>query len=128
VPVAAQSLVSHLAGSGLSAGTTAIDADGGRVTFRAEPALRVDGSGSPVRGWTVSIGAAAPGPGSAGLTGAQWAVARAVAVGDSDRDIAAALHLSPATVHEHVAALHALLGTATRPRLVAVLAGGGQLP
>ena len=61
-------------------------------------------------------------PGKPGLTGAQWAVARAVARGDSDREIAAALHLAPATVHEHVAALHRLLGTGTRPRLVAALA------
>jgi DNA-binding NarL/FixJ family response regulator len=56
------------------------------------------------------------------LTGAQWAVARAVARGDSDREIAAAMQLAPATVHEHVAALHRLLGTSTRPRLVATLA------
>jgi DNA-binding NarL/FixJ family response regulator len=51
-------------------------------------------------------------------------VARAVARGDSDQEIAAALHLSVATVHEHVSALHRLLGTATRPRLVAALAVG----
>ena len=125
VPVAAQALVGHLAGSGLSTGTlTARDVDGGRVTLSAEAALRIDPSGYPGRGWAVSIGAAPPGPGSAGLTGAQWAVARAVAAGDSDREIAVALQLYTATVHEHVAALHALLGTSTRPRLVAVLAGG----
>ena len=56
------------------------------------------------------------------MTGAQWAVARAVARDDSDREIAAALQLAPATVHEHVAALHRLLATSTRPRLVAKLA------
>jgi DNA-binding NarL/FixJ family response regulator len=61
-----------------------------------------------------------------GLTGAQWAVARAIARGDSDREIAEALHLSVATVHEHVAALHRVLGTSTRPRLVAALAGAGS--
>jgi DNA-binding NarL/FixJ family response regulator len=72
----------------------------------------------------MSIGAAPLGPGSAGLTGAQWAVARGVARGDSDREIGAALHLSTATVHEHVTALHGLLGMSTRPRLVAMLAGG----
>jgi DNA-binding CsgD family transcriptional regulator len=125
VPVAVQSLIGHLAGSGPPAATlTATDADGGRVRLVAEPALRVDRSGDPGRGWAMTIGGPPAGPGSAGLTGAQWAVARAVAAGDSDRDIAAALHLSAATVHEHVAALHALLGTSTRPRLVAVLAGG----
>jgi DNA-binding CsgD family transcriptional regulator len=52
------------------------------------------------------------------------AVARAVARGHSDQDIAAALQLSVATVHEHVSALHRLLGTSTRPRLVARLASG----
>jgi DNA-binding NarL/FixJ family response regulator len=51
-------------------------------------------------------------------------VAQAVARGDSDQDIAAALQLSVATVHEHVSALHRLLGTSTRPRLVARLATG----
>jgi DNA-binding NarL/FixJ family response regulator len=57
------------------------------------------------------------------LTGAQHKVARHVAAGDSDREIGAALHVSDATVHEHVAALHRLLDTSTRPRLVAALAG-----
>jgi DNA-binding CsgD family transcriptional regulator len=52
------------------------------------------------------------------------AVARAVARGHSDQDIAAALQLSVATVHEHVSALHRLLGTSTRPRLVTRLASG----
>jgi DNA-binding CsgD family transcriptional regulator len=123
VPVPAQALVGHLAGSGRSAATlTAIDVDGAPVTLSGEPAVRIGGSGDPVRGWAVSIGAAPPGP--AGLTGAQWAVAQRIAAGDSDREIAAALHVSTATVHEHVAALHGLLGTTTRPRLVAVLAGG----
>ncbi|WP_448628315.1 helix-turn-helix transcriptional regulator [Geodermatophilus sp. URMC 64] len=124
VPVAAQALVGHLAGSGAPAGTlTAFDVDGGRLRLTAEPAIRLDPSGDPGRGWAVTIGGAPPGPGAGGLTGAQWAVARAVAQGDSDRDIAAALCLSVATVHEHVAALHDRLGTSTRPRLVAVLAG-----
>jgi DNA-binding NarL/FixJ family response regulator len=38
--------------------------------------------------------------------------------------VAAELQLSIATVHEHVSALHRLLGTRTRARLVATLAGG----
>ena len=127
VPVAAQALVGHLAGSGRPTGTlTTIDVGGGRVTLAAEPALRLRPSGDPGRGWAISIGAAPPGP--TGLTGAQWAVAQAVAEGDSDGEIAAALHVSVATVHEHVAALHGLLGTTTRPRLVAVLAGGLRVP
>jgi DNA-binding CsgD family transcriptional regulator len=123
VPVAMQALVGELAGSGRPAGAlTALDRDGGRVALRAEPALRLGASGAPERGYAVSVSAAPLAPGEPGLTGAQWAVARAVARGESDREIAAALQLAPATVHEHVAALHRLLGTNTRPRLVAALA------
>jgi DNA-binding NarL/FixJ family response regulator len=48
-------------------------------------------------------------------------VARSVTRGDSDAEIAASLGVSPATVHEHVAARHRLLGTNTRARLVAAL-------
>jgi DNA-binding CsgD family transcriptional regulator len=125
VPVAVQALVGELAGSGRDTGALgATDRAGGRVVLRAEPALRIGDSGAVGRGFAVSIAAAPPGAGSPGLTGAQWEVARAVARGDSDRDVAAALHLSVATVHEHVAALHRLLGTSTRPRLVATLAAG----
>jgi DNA-binding CsgD family transcriptional regulator len=123
VPVAMQALVGQLAGSGQPAGAlTAVDRDGGRVAVRAEPALRLDGSGAPARGYAVSVESAPLAPGESGLTGAQWAVARAVARGDSDREIAEALQLAPATVHDHVAALHRLLATGTRPRLVAALA------
>jgi DNA-binding CsgD family transcriptional regulator len=125
IPVAVQSLVGDLAGSGRNAGSLdAVAHDGGRVALRAERALRVDGSGAAAGGYAVSIVAAPLTVGAAGLTGAQWAVARAVAGGDSDQEIAAALHVSVATVHEHVSALHRLLGTATRPRLVAALAVG----
>ncbi len=123
VPVAVQALVGRLASSAQPAGAlTAIDGDGGRVALRAELALRLNGSGAPARGYAVSVASAPLVPGDSGLTGAQWAVARAVARGDSDREIAAALQLAPATVHEHVAALHRLLSTGTRPRLVATLA------
>jgi DNA-binding CsgD family transcriptional regulator len=123
VPVAVQALVGQLAGSGRPAGAiTAIDRDGGRVALGAEPALRLNPSGAPARGYAVSVASAPLVPGEHGLTGAQWAVARAVARGDSDREIAAALQLAPATVHEHIATLHRLLGTGTRPRLVAALA------
>jgi DNA-binding CsgD family transcriptional regulator len=125
VPVALQALVGHLAGSRRDAGTlTATDQDGGRVSLRAESAVRMDGAGTVGRGYAVTLGAAPPSAGQAGMTGAQWTVARAVARGDSDQEIAAALRLSVATVHEHVSALHRLLGTSTRPRLVAALAAG----
>jgi DNA-binding CsgD family transcriptional regulator len=123
VPVVLQVLVSHLAGSGRNAGAVeTTDRDGGRVSLRAESALRIDDDGAVGRGFAVSI-AAAPAM-RPGLTGAQWTVARLVARGDSDQEVAAQLQLSVATVHEHVAALHRLLGTSTRPRLVATLAGG----
>ena len=123
VPVALQALVSDLAGSGRDAAVVqTTDRNGGRVSLRAESALRIDHDGTPGHGYAVSI-AAAPGM-RQGLTGAQWAVARLVARGDSDQEVAAELQLSIATVHEHVAALHRLLGTSARPRLVATLAGG----
>jgi DNA-binding CsgD family transcriptional regulator len=122
VPVALQALVGHLAASGRDSGSlVAADRDGGRVLLRAEPALRMDDVGDVVRGYSVSIAAAPLGPGDPRLTGAQWAVAQAAARGDSDQEIAAALHLSAATVHEHIGALHRLLATGTRARLVAVL-------
>jgi DNA-binding CsgD family transcriptional regulator len=125
VPVALQALVGHLAGSGRDAGTVETsDRDGGRVSLRAESAVRIDESGAVGRGFAVSIAAAPAVAMHPGLTGAQWAVARLVARGDSDQEVAAALHLSITTVHEHVAALHRLLGTTTRPRLVATLAAG----
>jgi DNA-binding CsgD family transcriptional regulator len=125
VPLALQSLVGSLAGSGRTTGSLiATDRHGGRVAVRAESALRFDDSGAVGRGWSVVIGAAPCAPGDPRLTGAQWTVAQAVARGDSDSEIAAALHLSVATVHEHVAALHRLLGTRTRARLVATLAAG----
>ena len=52
----------------------------------------------------------------------KWTVAPAVAGGDSDREIAELLSVSVATVHEHVAALHRLLGH-DPPAAVAALAG-----
>ena len=125
VPVALQTLVGHLSGSGAESGALqATDRDGGRVTLRAEPALQLDSSGAVGRGYAVSISAAPWDPVSSRLTGAQWSVAQAIARGDSDQEIAAALHVSVATVHEHVAALHRLLGTSSRARLVAALASG----
>ena len=125
IPVALQTLVGHLVGSGEAAATVSVtDREGGRVSLRAETAFRVVAWGGLGRGYAVSIAAAPPAVGHPGMTGAQWAVAQAVARGDSDSDIAAGLQLSVATVHEHVSALHGLLGTSTRSRLVALLATG----
>jgi DNA-binding NarL/FixJ family response regulator len=55
-------------------------------------------------------------------------VARAVAAGLSDREIAGRMHLSVHTVHERVAALHELCGTNTRPQLVAAPAAAAGSP
>jgi DNA-binding CsgD family transcriptional regulator len=124
VPVAVQALLSRLAGSDdRAAWLSATGADGRPVAVTAERAVRLD----PERGEEITGGYSVLVSGgslpSAALTGAQWAVAEAVARGLSDREIADSLQISPATVHEHVAALHELLGTSTRPRLVAELAG-----
>jgi DNA-binding CsgD family transcriptional regulator len=124
VPVAVQALLSRLAGSDdRSARLTAAGADGRPVEVSAERAVRLDPErGQEVAaGYSVLVSAAPLSPDR--LTGAQWAVAEAVARGFSDREIADSLQISPSTVHEHVAALHELLGTRTRPRLVAELAG-----
>ena len=126
VPVAIQALLSRLAGSDDSAARlAATDQDGRPVEVTAERAVRLD----PERceevtgGYSVMVRRASGAMAEASLTGAQWAVAQAVARGLSDREIADSLQISTATVHEHVGALHELLGTNTRPRLVAELAG-----
>ena len=127
VPVAVQALLSHLAGSGDGAARIhATDGEGHPVEVTAERAVRLGpGAAEEVAaGYSVLVSRAPLAADSSALTGAQWAVAQAVARGLSDREIADSLHVSVTTVHEHVAALHELLGTTTRPRLVAELAGG----
>lgn len=123
MPVAVQSLVGHLAASEGRGGTLVAFSKGAwPALVHGEPALVLDAHAGPQQGFSVTIESVAA-TGGGLLTGAQHTVARHVAAGDSDREIAAALHLSVATVHEHVAALHRLLDTSTRPRLVAALAG-----
>ena len=124
LPVAVQALLSRLADSDdRAARLIAADADGRPVEVAAERAVRLDPEQSEeiAAGYSVRVSRASLD--ASALTGAQWAVAEAVARGLSDREIAEALQVSAATVHEHVAALHDLLGTSTRPRLVAELAG-----
>ncbi len=124
VPVAVQALLSRLAGSDdRAARLRATDAAGHPVEVTAERAVRLGTGEDVTAGYSVLVSRAPLAADSPALTGAQWAVAQAVARGLSDREIAESLTLSPATVHEHVAALHGLLGTSTRPRLVAELAG-----
>jgi DNA-binding CsgD family transcriptional regulator len=127
VPVAVQALLSRLAGSDDGvARLHAADGEGRPVEVTAERAVRLDPAAGEelTAGYSVLVSRAPLSADSSALTGAQWAVAQAVAQGLSDREIADSLHVSVATVHEHVAALHDLLGTTTRPRLVAELAGG----
>jgi len=124
VPVAVQALLSRLAGSDdRAARLTATAADGRPVELTAERAVRLDPERSEEIAGGYSVRVSRASLDASALTGAQWAVAEAVARGLSDREMADALQISPATVHEHVAALHELLGTSTRPRLVAELAG-----
>jgi len=118
-----QALLSRLAGSDDGAARLhATDAAGHPVEVTAERAVRLGLGEDVTAGYSVLVSRAPLGAHSPALTGAQWSVAQAVARGLSDREIAESLTLSPATVHEHVAALHGLLGTSTRPRLVAELA------
>ena len=127
MPVAVQALLSRLAGSDdRVARFHAADGEGRPVEVTAERAVRLDPAAGEelTAGYSVLVSRAPLSADSSALTGAQWAVAQAVAQGLSDREIADSLHVSVATVHEHVAALHDLLGTTTRPRLVAELAGG----
>jgi len=126
VPLAAQSLVSHLAASGSSeARVTTTDLDGRPVTIHGERLLHAVTTPSvePILGYCLTVSAApmiSVDSGSA-LTDGQWRVARAVAHGLTDRQIAIQLGLATATVHERVQSLHNLLDTHSRAELVATL-------
>ena len=123
MPVAVQALVGHLSVSDGQAGMLVAFSKGGwPALVHGEPAVVLDAQTGPQQGFAVTI-ESVPATGGGLLTGAQHNVARHVAAGDSDREIATALQVSVTTVHEHVAALHRLLDTRTRPRLVAALAG-----
>jgi DNA-binding CsgD family transcriptional regulator len=60
------------------------------------------------------------------LTPQEFQVARLVADGQSNRDIAAALFLSPKTVEFHLSSIHRKFGSSSRARLVRLLVQ--QLP
>jgi DNA-binding CsgD family transcriptional regulator len=60
-------------------------------------------------------------PATSRLTPQEFQVARLVAEGRSNRDIAAALFLSPKTVEFHLGSIHRKLGTSSRPQLVHLL-------
>ncbi|WP_442812070.1 helix-turn-helix domain-containing protein [Streptomyces sp. NBC_01803] len=66
----------------------------------------------------------AAGPGSratAALTARQWRVARAVAEGRTNREVAARLSLSPRTVVHHLRDVYTALGVRSRVELVRAL-------
>jgi DNA-binding CsgD family transcriptional regulator len=62
---------------------------------------------------------AADGPDRLGLTGREFKVLRLVAAGQSNRDIAAALFISPKTASVHVSNILGKLGAATRTEAAA---------
>ena len=64
-------------------------------------------------------GARAAAPGQLGLTGREFEVLRLVAAGQSNRDIAATLFISPKTASVHVSNILAKLGAATRTEAAA---------
>ena len=85
-------------------------------------ALTVEaGRGSTARSWTEN---STP----FGLTPRELEVLRLVAAGHTDRQIAAALFLSPRTVHHHVAHLLAKLGVDSRAAAVAAARAADLLP
>lgn len=125
VPVAVQSLVNHLASDGSpEASVRLVDRHGRGVLIRGTRAGPVsEGSATP-RDWIhVTIQADAIGNRLAigTLTARQREVALAVAQGLGNGAIAARLGVSPATIHDHVAALHAAYRTRARVELVAAL-------
>jgi DNA-binding NarL/FixJ family response regulator len=62
-----------------------------------------------------------------GLTARQAEVARHLATGASNREIATALRISPATVKKHLEAIYAALGATHRGGAVAALAAAGAV-
>jgi DNA-binding CsgD family transcriptional regulator len=132
VPFAAQSLVSHLAASGAVAGDLiTADVEGRPVTIHGERLLHVaTTSAEPTFGYCLTV-SAAPVLGveaHTALTNGQSRVARAVAYGLTDRQIAVQLGIAVTTVHEHVQAMHHLLDTHSRAELVAALHFARQMP
>lgn len=125
VPVAVQSLVNHLASDpSPEASVRLVDRHGRGVLIRGTRAGPVGEGVAAPRDWVqVTVQADAVGYRLAHgiLTARQREVALAVAQGLGNRVIAARLGVSPATVHDHVAALHAAYGTRARVELVAAL-------
>ena len=92
--------------------------DEGARHLRAAETL-AGGLGNPermarVRAALAETGAAGPGPLPGGLTARQAQVLRLLAAGLSNKQIAAELYLSPATVERHLATIYRKLGLAGR--------------
>lgn len=128
VPVAAQSLVNHLVSDPTSeASSRLVDRHGFGVLARATRAGPVGGADRQARDWvhvTIRADPVASRLAAGSLTGRQREVGLAVARGKTDRTIATDLGISASTVHDHVGALHAAYGTASRAELVAALSSG----
>jgi DNA-binding CsgD family transcriptional regulator len=137
VPVAIQSVVNCLWASAEPMVLSHVtDREGVNVTIRAERARFTEGDAGRTSGHfpanatmlcSVSLAATPWGAGHPAyrlLSARRREVALAVADGLGDEAIAARLGVSPATVHEHVQALHGVVGTKTRPALVATLNRG----
>jgi DNA-binding CsgD family transcriptional regulator len=123
VPVAVQSAVSYAARYGAKIGVQLTDTRRRRVLVTAS--REIGPRAERHRGVFVTIEsgpAAWNDPLAQRLTPRQQEIATLVATGLSDRAIAERLVLSPATVHGHLARLHALAETSTRPALAARLA------
>lgn len=98
---------------------------GGRATVRAH-VRAVGGDGALAASLTVEGepgAAAAPAPSWALLTGRERDVARLIAEGLSDREIAARLVLSPYTVRQHAKRIYRKLGVSSRVQLARLALG-----
>ena len=125
VPIAAQSLVNDLASEPAPEGSVRlVDRHGRGVLIRGTRAGRVKEGVIDPRDWihlTIQADVVGNRLAIGVLTARQREVALEVAQGLGDRAIAARLGVSPATVHDHVAALHAAYGTRARVELVVAL-------
>jgi len=85
-----------------------------RFTSAWRAAIRRRGAGGAWLALAAGTGAAAAGPLPGGLTTRQAEVLRLLAAGMSNKQIAAELYLSPATVERHLATIYRKLGLAGR--------------
>ena len=95
----------------------------GAEAWRAQAERELDGTGGAVTRRAIHAGPADDRWSAlASLTPRERPVAAAVARGTSNREIATMLFVSPKTVETHLTRIHAELGAASCPQLVALLA------